>query len=114
MNKPDPNDPSKYDVQKNEGVTIRVVSFGVAPLVKAALDGQAMAGPPFVFTVDDPPGALHVVSVGCDFPPQTPAGLQQAKHEIYVKGSRGGFEYLVTTIFPETRLKEIDLKFFVH
>lgn len=111
MNKPDANDPAKYTVQTGEAVTIRVVSYGVAPLVKAALDGQDLPGPPFVFTVTNPAGALHIVSVGGDFPPEPPSG---AKHEIYVKGSRGGFEYLVTTIYPETRIKEIDLKFFVN
>jgi hypothetical protein len=113
MNKPDPIDPSKYTVQTGEEVTIRVVSIGVAPLVKAALDGQTLPGPPFKFTVTKPAGALHIVSIECDFPPHTPAGLQRVKFEIYVKGSRGGPEYMVTTIYADTPIKSIDLKFIV-
>jgi len=110
MKKPDPRNPSTYEVQTGEVVTIRVESFGVAPLVKAALDGQKLAGPPFKFTVTKPAGGIHIVSVECDFMPTPPSGT---KHVIYVSGSRGGQENLVTTIYPETPIKSVDLNFLI-
>ncbi len=111
MNKPDPLNSAKYEVLPTEKVTIRIESIGVAPLVKAAVDGPpGLAGPPFKFTVNKPPGALHVASVECAFPPLNPPG---AKHVIYVSGSLGGPEYLVDNIYPDTRDKEVDIEFFV-
>ena len=111
MNKPDANNSAKYEVQPEEEVTVRVKSFGVASLAKASLDGNTIAGPPFKFTASEPMDGLHIVVLECDFPPEPPAG---ARHELYVSGSRGGGEFLVTKMFPETRIKRADLKFFVR
>jgi hypothetical protein len=108
MNKPDARDASRYEVQAGEEVTIRVESFGVAGLAKAALDGNPLAGPPFKFTATKPAGGVHVVAAQCDFPPEN---NPQTKHVIYTRGSRGGEEYLVTTIYPETPIKRIVLTF---
>ena len=108
MNKPDANDPSKYTVQTGEEVTLRVESFAVAPLVKASLDGKTLPGPPFKFEATKLAGGVHIVAAQCDFPPEN---TPETKHVIYVRGSRGGLDYLVTTIYPETPIKRIVLTF---
>lgn len=109
MNKPDAHDASKYEVQTGEEVTIRIESYGVAPPAVAAVDGQPLTqGPPFKFEVKKATGGVHVAAVQCDFPPEN---TDQVKHVLYVRGSRGGEEYLVTTIYPETPIKRVVLTF---